>query len=225
MININISTTPIIGIYKITSPSGKIYIGQSINWKRRYLEYKRLQCKYQRKLYNSLLKHGVENHQFEIIEECNEEQLNEREIYWGEYYNVLGENGLVLKLGSAGGKRSEESKLKQGAATKGRKDSDEARINKSKAFKGRKFTAEHCLKLGQSKKGVPKPKISIKNKGNKYRANKGKIVTQYDKQGNFIKDWNTAQQASEELNIHYGSISCCCLGKTKTAGGFIWKFK
>lgn len=224
MININTSIS-IIGIYKITSPSGKIYIGQSVNWERRHQEYKRLQCKCQRRLYNSLLKYGVEQHTFELIEKCSLEQLNEREIYWGEYYDVLGKNGLGLKLGNAGGKRSEESKLRQGAATKGRKDSDEARQNKSKAFTGRKFTAEHCIKLGQSKKGVPKPSVSKVHKGNKYRENKGKAVLQYDKQGNFIKEWNTAYQASQELNIHYGSISCCCLGKTKTAGKFIWTFK
>jgi group I intron endonuclease len=224
MINIT-SSIPTIGIYKITSPSGKIYIGQSVNWERRHQEYQRLQCKGQRRLYNSLLKYGIEQHIFELIEKCSLEQLNECEIYWGEYYDVLGKNGLGLKLGNAGGKRSEESKLRQGAATKGRKDSDEARQNKSKAFTGRKFTAEHCIKLGQSKKGVPKPGVSNKLAGNKHRENKGKAVLQYDKQSNLIKEWNTANQASKELNIHYSSISSCCLGKTKTAGKFIWKFK
>ena len=37
-----------IGIYKITSPSNKIYIGQSINIERRFKEYKTLKnCKFQ----------------------------------------------------------------------------------------------------------------------------------------------------------------------------------
>jgi hypothetical protein len=53
----------IIGIYKITSPSNKIYIGQSNNilyrWK--YC-YKKLNCKSQRHLYNSLMKYGFDNH-------------------------------------------------------------------------------------------------------------------------------------------------------------------
>ena len=72
-----------IGIYKIQSPVGKIYIGQSTDIKKRWEYYKRLACKKQPKLYNSLNKYGSDNHIFEVIEECNIDQLDEREIYWG----------------------------------------------------------------------------------------------------------------------------------------------
>lgn len=71
----------ICGIYKITSLSEKIYIGQSTKIKRRFNTYKNLACKSQTKLYNSLVKHGVGTHIFEVIEECSEDLLNEREIY------------------------------------------------------------------------------------------------------------------------------------------------
>lgn len=47
-----------IGIYKITSPSGKIYIGQSVNIERRFLDYKKSLKKSQIKLYNSIKKYG-----------------------------------------------------------------------------------------------------------------------------------------------------------------------
>ena len=57
----------VIGIYKITSPSNKIYIGQGIDIYIRWNEYKRLKCKRQPKLYASLKKHGVDNHKFEIV--------------------------------------------------------------------------------------------------------------------------------------------------------------
>lgn len=53
-----------------------------------------------------------ENHLFEVIEECSIEQLNERELYWGYFYEVLGENGLNLRLGEGKGLYSEEIKLK-----------------------------------------------------------------------------------------------------------------
>lgn len=43
----------ITGIYKITSPSGRIYIGSSKNIRRRFYSYKNLHCKDQPKLYNS----------------------------------------------------------------------------------------------------------------------------------------------------------------------------
>ena len=103
-----------IGIYKITSPTNKIYIGQSIDINRRFNEYKKVICSQSKKLYNSLQKYGWEQHKFEIIEECNLEQLNERE----EYYILLYKshiNGLNIKLASkpswTGKKRPEHSKF------------------------------------------------------------------------------------------------------------------
>lgn len=89
-----------IGIYKITNPKGKNYIGSTIDLKRREKEYKNLKCKNQTLIYNSLKKYGWENHTFEIVEECDLEQLNEKEIYWTIYYNAFSESGgLVLQVG------------------------------------------------------------------------------------------------------------------------------
>jgi predicted GIY-YIG superfamily endonuclease len=45
-------------IYKITSPSEKVYIGQSRNIQRRVKNYKRIDCKQQTILYNSINKYG-----------------------------------------------------------------------------------------------------------------------------------------------------------------------
>ena len=87
-----------IGIYKITSPTNKVYIGQSINIERRFKNYKSIsQTRGQVMLHNSFKKHGVNNHTFEIVEECIVESLNERERYWQEFYNVL-EGGLNCLL-------------------------------------------------------------------------------------------------------------------------------
>ena len=78
--------TKICGIYKITSPSNKIYIGQSSNITLRWYYYNKYLAKSQPKLNNSFNKHGYENHKFEILEECSKEALNEREIYYIKYY-------------------------------------------------------------------------------------------------------------------------------------------
>lgn len=51
-----------------------------------------------------------------------------------------------------------------------------------------------------------------------------KKVSQYDKNGNFIKNWNSEIEASKELNICATSISYCANKKRKTAGGYIWEF-
>ena len=103
-----------IGIYKITSPTGKIYIGQSIDIERRWNEYKKLSCSQSKKLYNSLKKYKPENHLFEILEECNVDELNSKE----EHYILLHNshiNGLNIKLASkpswTGKKRPEHSKM------------------------------------------------------------------------------------------------------------------
>lgn len=88
----------ICGIYKITSPTGKIYIGQSKDIKTRWSSYRTRSCPSQIKLDRSLEKYGVENHIFEIIEECSEENLNICENYWQIFYDVTGRNGLNCHL-------------------------------------------------------------------------------------------------------------------------------
>lgn len=98
-----------IGIYKITSPSGKVYIGKSINIEKRWDVYLKIYgCEQQVKLFNSLCKYGSINHIFEIIEECSIEQLNEREIYYIKLYDSIN-NGLNLTEGGDGGNLNEES--------------------------------------------------------------------------------------------------------------------
>ena len=70
-----------IGIYKITSPTKKIYIGQSIDVNDRFTKYKRLNCDNQTILIRSFRKYGVDSHKFEILEECLESELNDKERY------------------------------------------------------------------------------------------------------------------------------------------------
>jgi len=91
------------GVYKITSPTGKVYIGESGDIYSRWILYYRISCKNQIKLYNSLKKHGADSHTFEIIEECPQEIRRCRERYWQEFYDVLNpEKGLNCKLTECG---------------------------------------------------------------------------------------------------------------------------
>ena len=106
-----------IGIYKITNPNGKIYIGQSIHICKRKKEYKWKKAKGQPILENSIRKYGWESHMFEIIEECDLSQLNEREVFWKKYYleqsNNDWKNVLFCELyDMGGGPRSEYVKNK-----------------------------------------------------------------------------------------------------------------
>ena len=52
-----------------------------------------------------------------------------------------------------------------------------------------------------------------------------KPVLQFTKSGEFIREWPSAHEVERVLGFFQGGISMCCLGKTKSAYGFIWKFK
>jgi len=101
-------------VYKITSPSGKIYIGQSINVERRLKTYKYYNCKKQVKLYNSLKKYGFENHTIEIIKDnikCMTALNFYEELYIKKYNTFNTENGLNLRSGGMNNTPSDETKL------------------------------------------------------------------------------------------------------------------
>lgn len=127
----------ICGIYKITSPSHKVYIGQSIDIKKRFREYSTLSCKSQLSLFNSFKKHGVNKHKFEILQQCEREELNGLEKYYVDLFQCFNSKyGLNLRDG--GGRESKmrpitdekrqnlsKSHIGQIAHNKGKKMSDE----------------------------------------------------------------------------------------------------
>ena len=162
-------------IYKITSPSNKIYIGSTINIKNRFNRYKRLDCKAQIRLYNSFLKYGFNNHNFEIVEESDIDLMKKRETYWGSYFNVLQEKGLNCRLPKDGEKyefMSIETREKLAKAFKGFKHTNESKKKISIAHKGKILSEETKLKMKTSRKNYvcseeTKRKISEKNIGKK----------------------------------------------------------
>lgn len=144
------------GIYKITSPSKRIYIGQSSDLKERFRRYKHLyRSKSLTKLYRSFLKYGIDNHTFEIIEECSIELLNERERYWQDFYNVNSKKGLNCRLTTTetkSGGLSEETKIKIGIGNKGKVMSEKAKLRISQSKKGKKIPKESLLLFSECKK-------------------------------------------------------------------------
>jgi len=51
-----------------------------------------------------------------------------------------------------------------------------------------------------------------------------KSVLQFDKQGNFIKQWDSVKKAGIKLNITRRNIGECLRGRSKSAGGYVWKY-
>jgi len=52
----------------------------------------------------------------------------------------------------------------------------------------------------------------------------GKPLNQYNLNGDLIKEWKSAAEIERVLGFNAENISACCLGKSKTSNGFIWKF-
>jgi group I intron endonuclease len=178
------------GIYKITSPSGRIYIGQSITIQKRFNSYKRSDKKNesQIKLFNSFKKYGVENHLFEIIEQCDFNLLNERERYWQDFYNVL-DIGLNCNL-----TKTNQLKLKFSKETI-------EKISKSKIGNKYWVNKNHSLesknKMSLSKKNLI---LSDKTKQKISLSLKNHIVTDFTK--NKISKNNGKYWLGKKRNIN-----------------------
>lgn len=137
------------GIYKITSITNKIYIGQSVNIEGRWKGHKKYLGKGQPRLHKSIKKHGIENHTFEIIEECIQELLNERETHWIIHFDTFNtEHGLNLTRGGDSRDHSEETKKKMR-----KPKSEEGRKNMSKGQQGSKKSEKTVKKMSLTKKG------------------------------------------------------------------------
>jgi group I intron endonuclease len=217
-----------IGIYKITSPSNRIYIGQSVNIQKRFTSYKRMYIKNEKqtKLHRSFLKYGVENHKIELVCECIESELNNYERYYQELFNCLN-NGLncrLTKTNDKSGKLSKETLKKMSEISMGNQNwlgkthTQETKDKISLANKGKKHSDEANKRKGR--KGVKSEKKGIFSK----HPSCVKVI-QLDLNNNFIKEWNCLMDIKRELNYHIGNVSGCLKGRLKTYKSFKWKYK
>ena len=100
------------GIYKITNLiTNKIYIGKTNDSERRWKDHQRLAFtkghkEYNKALYQSMRKYGIENFIFELIEEIEEYDIlsGQREKYWVSYFDSYN-NGYNETLGGDGGSK------------------------------------------------------------------------------------------------------------------------
>lgn len=149
--------------------NGKKYIGKSISISNRSSRHKRnVKDGVVSKFYNAVRKYGWENFIFGIIEECDENILNEREIFYIETYKTLTE-GYNMTSGGDGGTTwivPEDVRKKYSERMKNFKHNDEAKIKISKANSGRKWSGDAKRKLSEKLKGKKGPLISeeAKNK-------------------------------------------------------------
>lgn len=195
-------------IYKILSPNGRIYIGKTINLKRRLYSHNSNYNRFLKgKGYNSLLfrsfnKYGKEKHILEIVEFCKPEALSDREIYYIDFYQSQ-ETGLNLTKGGEGvvGRVvSIETRQKISNANKGQVP----------YTKGKHLTEEHKTKItnAHKQKTLPKEIIEQRSKRMKefllnriiddtYRKKFCKELYQYDINKNLIQITTTVDLCKE----------------------------
>lgn len=110
------------GIYLVTNLiNGKKYVGQSVNIKKRFQSHHLCDYKnekgelYNTKFYQALRKYGIENFEVTVLELCNKENLDEKEIYYVSYYDSF-KNGYNSTEGGqhwSSNIHSEEAELKR----------------------------------------------------------------------------------------------------------------
>ena len=157
-------------------------------------------------LYTNLSKKEAEQKEIELIEQYKSNNSN-----YG--YNI--ENG-----GNSIGKHSKETRLKISIANKGRKNFKIREVNKGNKYcLGRTLSEETKKKISDSHKGKHKsPKTEFK-KGVPNKSRMRKVICIETK-----KIYNSITAASQDTNISLENILSVCLGKSKTAKGYHWKY-
>ena len=213
-------------IYMYISPNGKMYIGQTINEKRRKSQHKYETSKSNTYFGKAIRKYGFENFEYKVlikfkptfdIEKLKRvlDKLEQRYIKL--YKSDESEFGYNLNKGGKGNlgyKHTEEELLMMSQLKKEKmEDPDQKEIilnNLSKGWYNSELTSEET-----------------KQKMSEVRKNK-KGVEQYDLELNLVNTFSSIADAARAidsdatLKTKSNRISECINGKWKTAYNFIW---
>lgn len=195
------------GIYKITSPSGRIYIGQSIDVKYRFDTYRRLgnTVKSSVKLYRSLKKYGYANHTFEVIELCDIELLNTKERYYQDKFNASSSKNLNCIL--------TKTDTKSGV---GRRVSEKQKKQISKVHKGKVLSD---VTIDKIKIARSKQIITIEHKKN-ISKNSGSARVVLDLNTGVY--YNSVKELTNLYKMSHNGMICKLINRVKNKTSFIY---
>lgn len=196
-----------------------MYIGSSINLKKRKTDHfkpYRINRLKHLPLYEAMIEFGRDNFKLEVIEECSEKDLLERENYYLDKYKTY-ENGYNVsskaiamhdeKLFNENAERLRKMNNKNWADEEYRKKMSKANSDLQKErLKNPEYLAEKSKQLKKYTDSIKKP------------------VAQYDKQGKLIATFDGVRIAGRETGVQSSSIGKVANGERKTAGGFVWKY-
>ena len=230
-------------IYKHTSPSGKVYIGQT-GQKPEYRWDNGKGYEGCTLFFNAINKYGWNNIQHEVLftglDQLNADIIEEDLIY---YYKQIGKSYNLATGGKVnrGWKYSEESKKKLSKAMKGKgtkkvmqidpKSGEIVKIWDSETEVCEFYNGNHSLIYDAIRRHSLTKGYYWQYEGEEIlpinnRNLHCKYVQQIDKNTlEVIKVWDSLSEVERQLNISASNISDVCKGKRKTAGGFIWRMK
>lgn len=213
-------------IYKISSPSGRLYIGQTQNLRKRINSYK---CDIKKnrkeiKLHNSLRKYSWDAHILEVIEKVEDCLLDEREIYWIAFYKTYCyeyPRGLNMTKGGDGNNGSWMHDIKR------REKQAKRFTGNGNPFYGKHHTEE--FKARKSKEvseynkqnGIKVPEWGIQ----KSRLQKIKPVLVYDNKGIFLREFESYAEATKFTKCSSRDIYNSVSGKRTHAKGYVFRNK
>lgn len=236
-------------VYSHTSPSGKVYIGQTTNIKRRwgyqgeqYLHKKKDGDYVQRLFARAILKYSWGNFEHKILlEGISKSEADYAERYLIRWYKIhnLSYNISDGGEGTTGVRKplSEERKaaiklfMNTNHPMKGRKHTPEAMAKILYANRHRTYTPEQRAAMaerarlhntGKTHSGESKKKMSEYKKSHPetWIGGWNKVeVHQYDLQGRYIASFPSAIEAAISLNKNIGSSICACIKGTVTSAG------
>ena len=207
------------GIYKWTSPSGKIYIGLATDLQRRKREFLTNPLNYTYTSFNSAIDKARRKYpdftqwNYEILAICDLGELADLEKYYISLYN------------------STDSKIGYNS-TKG--GDGVFNINPTKKRKPKNYISkpnkngENNPMYGKHHTQAVKDYISSINKGRKQtkeqKLKKSKPVIQYTLDGIMVKQWDSATDAANYYGVNKACIGRVCMGKKKSTCGYKWVF-
>lgn len=217
------------GIYLITNMvNGKYYVGQSIDIESRWQQH-RTGCynpnssSYKTYFYQAIRKYGINNFSFSVIEECDEKELDEREIYWIALLNSNQRDiGYNITDGGDGVKGYWDKPVYQydlnGIFITEYKSASEA-----KRQTGITTIVTCCCGITKSGGGYLWSYVKY-DKLPKYTTNYPKTeVHQYGLNGEYIQSFSSIKEASITTGVCLTSITLCVQNDTQIrAGDYMW---
>jgi group I intron endonuclease len=215
-------------IYKITSPSGKVYVGQTkhkkINQRMSNHKSSRLNVEGKCAIVESIKKYGWDAHVVELVEEnIPKKLLDEREIYWiaelKTYAKKYPERGLNLTEGG-NHRPTWKDDAKRVAKARQRRGPNAPGWGKKVAEDVKRKIAKGVSKYNKANGVKPSAECHKKAKEAQYVP-----VVAYDRNGDFIGEYPYIKAAADALGIDRKCANDVVLGKQNHAEGYILRKK